>query len=182
MSSAIPRNVLLDGEVGRTTSDKRIGLATLRKPFDMRQWRQSSAAIRAFKELTRVQRKYEATVPTQGIILAPAIPPENREDEGPEIHGRISVDLEHDRVTLDNRTVTLTPREGAVLRVLANNAGRAVSTRQLLLEAWGPEYVSNADWVRVYITRLRKKLEPDPKDPTYIITHYGMGYRFRRSE
>jgi len=171
-------DVLLDGEVDRTTSDKRIGLATLRKPFDMRQWRQSAAAIRAFKKLTRVQRQYEATLPTERIMYpAPAIPGEDREDEAPETHGRFSVNLEYDRVTLDNRTVQLTPREWAVLRVLANNAGRVVSARQLLQEAWGPEYGDESDSVRAYINRLRKKLEPDPKHPRYILLERGLGYR-----
>ena len=178
-----PLDVMLDAEAARTTSGTRFTLAALRTPFDTRQWRQASVTIRALKVLIRLQRQYEAALTTEGIMYpALAIPAEEWEDEAPEIRGRISVDLENYRVTLDNRSVGLTRREWAVLRVLANNAGRVVSTRQLLQEAWGPEYGDEADYVRAYITRLRKKLEPDPQHPRYILLERGIGYRLVLSD
>ena len=170
--------ILLDAEAVRGASDERFTLAALRKPFDTRQWRQATVTIRALMELSQVQRQYEATLPIEEIMYAA----EEWDDEAPEISDRVSIDLEYDRVTLDNRTVALTPKEWAVLRVLANNVGRIVSTRQLLREAWGPEYRDEGDYVRSYITRLRQKLEPDPKHPRYILLERGMGYRLDLSD
>ena len=61
--------------------------------------------------------------------------------------------------------------------MLVINGGRVVGTRQLLQEAWGPEYGDEADYVRTYIARVRKKLEPDPTHPRYILLERGLGYR-----
>ena len=87
------------------------------------------------------------------------------------------VDLEFHRVTVDDRPVRLTPKEWAILRIMVNSVGRVVSPRQLLQEAWGPEYSGEVDYVRSYIRRLRKKLESDPKDPRHILLERGIGYR-----
>ena len=87
------------------------------------------------------------------------------------------IDLEYHRVTINDKPVRLTAREWAMLRVLVNNAGRVIGPRQLLQEAWGPEYSNEFDYVRAYIRRLRKKLEPDPKDPRHILLERGIGYR-----
>ena len=89
----------------------------------------------------------------------------------------LSVDLEYHRVTIDDKPVRLTAREWAMLRVLVENAGRVIGPRQLLQEAWGPEYSNEFDYVRAYIRRLRKKLEPDPKNPQHILLERGIGYR-----
>ena len=91
--------------------------------------------------------------------------------------GDLSVDLETMRVTIGGEQVNLTPREWALLRVLIRYAGRVVSTRQLLQETWGPDYGNEGDYVRAYITRLRRKLEPDPQNPRYILLERGIGYR-----
>lgn len=64
-----------------------------------------------------------------------------------------------------------------MLRVLVRNAGRVVSSEQLLQEAWGPDYGSEGEYVRAYITRLRRKLEPDPRNPRFILLNRGLGYR-----
>jgi two-component system KDP operon response regulator KdpE len=96
--------------------------------------------------------------------------------------GDLLIDLERMRVTKQRQQVQLTPREWATLRVLVRHAGRVVSTRQLLQEAWGPDYGDEGDYVRTYITRLRRKLEPDPRHPSYILLERGLGYRLKAAD
>ena len=91
--------------------------------------------------------------------------------------GDLLIDIEELRVISQNRLVPLTPREWALLQVLVKHVGRVVSSRQLLQEAWGPDYGDEGDYVRTYVTRLRRKLEPDPKHPRYILLERGLGYR-----
>ena len=78
----------------------------------------------------------------------------------------------------DGTTVRLTPTEWAILEVLARNRGRLVTQRQLLQDVWGPAYQSETNYLRVYLAQLRRKLEPDPARPRYLLTEPGMGYRF----
>ena len=91
--------------------------------------------------------------------------------------GRLEVDLDGLRVISHNREVQLTPREWATLRVLVNHAGSVVTSRQLLHEVWGAAYEDQGEYVRTYITRLRRKLEPLPRHPRYILLERGLGYR-----
>ena len=93
--------------------------------------------------------------------------------------GVLRVDLPGNRVTLAGEAVHLTRLEWAVLKVLVRNAGRVVSSQHLLQEAWGPDYGSEGEYVRAYITRLRRKLEPDPSNPQFILLERGLGYRLR---
>ena len=86
------------------------------------------------------------------------------------------MDLATPRVTVHGLPVHLTPREWAMLRVLVAHAGSVVSPRQLLREAWGPDYGDEGDYVRAYITRLRQKIETDTKFPRYILLNRGLGY------
>ena len=65
----------------------------------------------------------------------------------------------------------------STLRVLVNHAGSVVSSRQLLHEAWGAAFEDEGEYVRTYITRLRRKLEPEPHHPRYILLERGLGYR-----
>jgi two-component system KDP operon response regulator KdpE len=74
--------------------------------------------------------------------------------------------------------VRLTPTEWNVLEVLARNQGKLVTQRQLLQEVWGPAYETETNYLRVYVAQLRRKLEPDPPHPRYLLTEPGMGYRF----
>ena len=74
--------------------------------------------------------------------------------------------------------VRLTPTEWQVLETLVRNRGRLVTQRQLLQEVWGPNYETESHYLRVYIAQLRRKLEPDPARPRYLLTEPGMGYRF----
>ena len=90
-----------------------------------------------------------------------------------------SVDLADKRVTRDGADVRLTPTEWQLLEVLVRHADRLVTQRQLLQEVWGPEYQTEGNYLRVYVANLRRKLEPDPSRPRYLLTEPGMGYRFR---
>ena len=96
--------------------------------------------------------------------------------------GDLLIDLERLRVISHNRLIQLTPHEWALLRVLVNHAGRLVSSRQLLQEAWGPDYGDESDYVRTYVARLRRKLEPDPHHPRYVLLERGLGYRLVESD
>ena len=90
-----------------------------------------------------------------------------------------TVDLADKRVTRGGQDVRLTPTEWQLLEVLVRHAGRLVTQRQLLAEVWGPGYQNEAHYLRVYVANLRRKLEPDPSVPRYLLTEPGIGYRFR---
>src|SRR5262249_5366213 len=83
------------------------------------------------------------------------------------------------RAIKDGSDVRLTPTEWQLLEVLVRHAGRLVTQRQLLAEVWGPQYQTEANYLRVYAAQLRRKLEPDPSRPRYLLTEPGMGYRFQ---
>ena len=90
-----------------------------------------------------------------------------------------TVDLAAKRVTgSDGHDVRLTPTEWQLLEILVRNRGRLVSQRQLLQDVWGPSYETESNYLRVYVAQLRRKLEPDPSRPRYLLTESGMGYRF----
>jgi two-component system KDP operon response regulator KdpE len=89
-----------------------------------------------------------------------------------------TVDLSAKRVTRDGVAVHLTPTEWGLVEMLVRNRGRLVTQRQLLQAVWGPEYATEANYLRVYFAGLRRKLEPNPSQPRYFITEPGMGYRF----
>jgi two-component system KDP operon response regulator KdpE len=91
--------------------------------------------------------------------------------------GRLSVDLAHREVRVDGEEVRLTGTEYALLRALAAHPGRVLTQRQLLKEVWGPDSVEHSHYLRVYVGQLRKKLEPDPSQPRWLLTDPGVGYR-----
>ena len=90
------------------------------------------------------------------------------------------IDLVARRVTSDGQEVRLTPTEWHLVEMLVRNPGKLVSQRQLLQEVWGPEYERETNYLRVYMARVRRKLEADPSRPRHFITEPGMGYRFER--
>jgi two-component system KDP operon response regulator KdpE len=75
--------------------------------------------------------------------------------------------------------IRLTPTEWQLLEILVRGRGRLVTQRQLLQEVWGPRYESESNYLRVYVAQLRRKLEPEPSRPRYLLTEPGMGYRFQ---
>ncbi len=90
-----------------------------------------------------------------------------------------TVDLAAKRVTRDGADVRLTPTEWQLLEILVRNRGRLVTQKQLLRDVWGPSYGSESNYLRVYVAQLRRKLEPEPSRPRYLLTEPGMGYRFQ---
>jgi len=92
----------------------------------------------------------------------------------------LTIDADRWEVRRNGELVDLTPTELRLLLVLAENAGRVVSHQQLLEQVWGSEYVDETDYTKLFIWRLRQKIEPDPANPRYILTERGLGYRFAR--
>ena len=91
--------------------------------------------------------------------------------------GELYVDLDGLRVVSHGRSKQLTPREWALLRVFIKYTGQVVAPRTLLHEAWGPDYGDEGDYVRTYVNRLRRKIEPEPNQPRYLLLERGLGYR-----
>jgi two-component system, OmpR family, KDP operon response regulator KdpE len=106
------------------------------------------------------------------------------EHPGPLVHTpHFTVDLAAKRVTASAGTeIRLTPTEWNLLEVLVRNPGRLVDQPTLLREVWGPGYEREIHYLRVYLAQLRRKLEPEPSQPRYLITHAGLGYRFDPAE
>ncbi len=95
--------------------------------------------------------------------------------------GDLTVDLVRRVVTVTGREVQLTPTEYDLLRVLVIHAGKVLTHRQLLREVWGIGYEQETHILRVNISNLRRKIEPDPARPRHILTEPGVGYRLRAS-
>lgn len=89
-----------------------------------------------------------------------------------------TIDLGAKRVRRADREVHLTPTEWQIVEVLARNTGKLVPQQQLLQQVWGPQYERETHYLRIYMSQIRRKLEPDPSRPRYFITEPGMGYRF----
>lgn len=94
------------------------------------------------------------------------------------IDDRLQFDLQRRDVIVDGERVNLRPTEYRLLYHLVQNAGWVVPHETLLTKVWGPEYVDDNHLLRLYITYLRKKIEPDLDNPRYIFTERGLGYRF----
>ena len=93
--------------------------------------------------------------------------------------GSLKVDLARRLATVSEREVQLTPTEYELLRVLVNHAGKVLTHNHLLHEVWGAEYGEEFHMLHVNISNLRRKIEPDPARPQFIITEPGVGYRLR---
>jgi two-component system KDP operon response regulator KdpE len=89
-----------------------------------------------------------------------------------------TIDLAAKRVRTTDGEVKLTPTQWQLLEVLARNRGKLLTHKQLLQDVWGPAYSTESNYLRVYVAQLRRKLEPDPARPRYLLTETGMGYRF----
>lgn len=115
--------------------------------------------------LARVRALARRTAPTGG--------------EAPTIEfGDVSVDLGDRRVIRAGAPVRLTPTEWRLLEELLRYPGRLITRETLLTSVWGPLYTSDSGYLRLYMSQLRKKLEPDPSRPRHLLTEAGMGYRF----
>ncbi|HTL55797.1 MAG TPA: response regulator [Candidatus Limnocylindrales bacterium] len=96
--------------------------------------------------------------------------------------GQLEVDLANRAVRLNGKPVKLTATEYSLLRLFVQHAGKVLTHRQILREVWGPNYVEQTHYLRVYMTHLREKLEAQPSAPTLLITEPGIGYRLVEAE
>jgi two-component system KDP operon response regulator KdpE len=92
--------------------------------------------------------------------------------------GDLEIDLEKGAVRRDGERVQLTPHEFGLLRLFATNEGKLLTHRTILREVWGAAYQAESHYLHVYVSQLRRKIEPDPTRPRYLLTETGTGYRF----
>jgi two-component system KDP operon response regulator KdpE len=90
----------------------------------------------------------------------------------------LEIDFETRRVSAQGRDVRLTPKEFDLLRHLVAHAGKPVTHRELLQAVWGPDYGDEPEYLRVFVNQVRKKIEPNPARPQYVLTEPWVGYRF----
>jgi two-component system, OmpR family, KDP operon response regulator KdpE len=91
--------------------------------------------------------------------------------------GELKLDLEKRLASFNGRTLTLTPHEFNLLRYLMQNEGKLLTHPGILREVWGPQYRDESHYLHVYVSQLRRKIEPDPARPRYLLTEPGAGYR-----
>ncbi len=90
----------------------------------------------------------------------------------------LSIDLTARTVTIDNEPLKLTATEYSLLTLLAKNDGKVLTHQYILKQIWGPGYTQQSQYLRVFVGQLRKKIEPNPVNPKFILTESGIGYRF----
>ncbi|MDD4967936.1 MAG: response regulator transcription factor [Paludibacter sp.] len=90
----------------------------------------------------------------------------------------LAIDLTTRIVTVDNQPVKLTATEYSLLTLLAKNDGKVLTHQYILRGIWGPGYTEQSQYLRVFVGQLRKKIEPNPNNPKFILTESGIGYRF----
>ncbi len=93
--------------------------------------------------------------------------------------GDIVADLERHEITVRGKLLNLTPTEFNLLVYMMRHAGKALTHRSILQNVWGPEYGEEAEYLRVYMGKLRQKIEENPLKPKYLLTERGIGYRFK---
>lgn len=113
--------------------------------------------------LARLRAAVRHTVPSSSVALFSG--------------GALEVDLLRRRVAIEGREILLTPTEYDLLRVLVTHAGNVITHRQLLRQVWGSGYEQEIHMLRVNMSNLRRKIEPDPARPRFVITEPGVGYR-----
>jgi two-component system, OmpR family, KDP operon response regulator KdpE len=92
--------------------------------------------------------------------------------------GDLEIDLEKQAVRRNGSLLRLTPHEFRLLRLFALNEGKLLTQRKILSEVWGAAYQTESHYLHVYVSQLRRKIEPDPARPRYLLTETGVGYRF----
>lgn len=130
----------------------------IRKPFSVHEL------------LARVEAVLRRGAPSEDIVTRP-----------PFVSGDFVMDFQQRRVTVREKEIKVGPTEWKLLTQLVSNAGRVMLHTDLLRKVWGPEYGGETEYLRVYISYLRNKIEEDPSHPKYILTEHGVGYSFRRS-
>ncbi len=131
----------------------------IRKPFSVHEM------------LARVEAVLRRGAPSEEVITRP-----------PFVSGDFVMDFQQRHVTVRGKDIKLGPTEWKLLSQLVNNAGRVMLHADLLRKVWGPEYGGETEYLRVYISYLRNKIEENPSNPRYILTEHGVGYSFRRNQ
>lgn len=103
---------------------------------------------------------------------------EPKTGEKPFVRGKLKIDFGTREVSIGDRLIKLTPSEYNLLCELARNEGKVLSNQMLLERVWGPEYTAETEYIKVYIQRLRDKLEEEPGNPKMLISERGIGYKF----
>jgi two-component system KDP operon response regulator KdpE len=91
--------------------------------------------------------------------------------------GAVEVDFDSRQVTARGKKVRLTPKEFELLRYLVGHVNKTLTHRELLQAVWGPDYGDQVDYLRVFVNQIRKKIEPRPSDPVFLLTEPWVGYR-----
>ena len=99
-----------------------------------------------------------------------------------QVDGRLTVDRARGEVLVDGQAVDLSPTEYKLLSYFLDHPGHLLTHQSLLTQVWGWEYAEETGYLKVHIHNLRKKIEPDPACPCYIVTERGLGYRFKASD
>jgi two-component system, OmpR family, KDP operon response regulator KdpE len=115
-------------------------------------------------------------------VLRRGSPSEDVMTRTPFVSGDFIMDFQQRRLSVKGREIKVGPTEWKLLTQLVSNAGRVMLHADLLRKVWGPEYGGETEYLRVYISYLRNKLEEEPSHPKYILTEHGVGYSFRRPE
>lgn len=107
----------------------------------------------------------------------------NNEEESKAVFqsGELSIDLAARTLKKKNETIKLTVTEYKLISLFVQQAGKVLTHQYLLREIWGPGYINQSQYLRVFVAQLRKKIEDDPNRPVYIITEPGVGYRFTQN-
>lgn len=113
-------------------------------------------------------------------VLRRSTMPNLEESSEPLAVGQLWIDFASREVRINGSEVKLTPTEYNLLQILARNAGRVMPHRTLLERVWGSEYIDSTDYLKVYIQRLRSKLNDDPQDPRLLISERGVGYKLAK--
>ena len=117
----------------------------------------------------------------RAVLRRAALPPVDYEESTTYADDYLTVDLKERHVTVQGEVVKFTPTEYRLLAYLVQNAGHVLTFTQLLENVWGWEYQDDVHYVLVYVWHLRQKLEENPKNPQYIQTEIGVGYRFEKA-
>ena len=132
--------------------------------------RKKNSPFERSKLTRRMRKRIEKELRDSGSTLASAF-----------VSDDLEIDFVMRKVRTGKKNVRLTPKEFDLLRYLVSQAPRPIPHRELLCAVWGPDYGDQVDYLRVFITYLRKKIEPEPARPQYILTEPWVGYRFAAS-